>query len=74
MTDEKQPGVCGQPCEVYSRVCGYLRPVQQWNPGRKSEYAKRLMFRMAPQEAEYTEYDHEINAAINQRFEGSVGY
>jgi len=31
-------------CEVYSRVVGYLRPVQQWNKGRKAEYAMRKVF------------------------------
>lgn len=30
-----------QPCEVYSRVVGYLRPVKQWNPGKKAEYEMR---------------------------------
>ena len=25
-------------CEVYSRVVGYLRPVQQWNPGKQEEW------------------------------------
>jgi len=33
-----------QPCEVYSRVVGYLRPVQQWNKGKKAEYSKRKTF------------------------------
>jgi ribonucleoside-triphosphate reductase len=33
-----------QSCEVYSRVVGYLRPVQQWNKGKKAEYAKRKTF------------------------------
>jgi len=33
-----------QPCEVYSRVVGYLRPVSQWNKGKRSEYAERTMF------------------------------
>ncbi len=33
-----------QPCEVYSRVVGYLRPVQQWNKGKKSEYGLRKPF------------------------------
>jgi anaerobic ribonucleoside-triphosphate reductase len=33
-----------QPCEVYSRVVGYLRPVQQWNKGKKAEYAQRRTF------------------------------
>ena len=37
---------CGeaQPCEVYSRVVGYLRPVQQWNKGKKAEYYQRKPF------------------------------
>ena len=26
------------PCEVWSRVVGYFRPVQQWNIGKKSEW------------------------------------
>lgn len=31
----------GTPCEVYSRVVGYLRPVQGWNKGKKEEFALR---------------------------------
>ena len=27
--------------EVFSRVCGYLRPVQNFNPGKKAEWAVR---------------------------------
>ena len=30
-----------QPCEVWSRVVGYLRPVSHWNPGKQSEYGER---------------------------------
>ncbi len=37
-----------QPCEVYSRVVGYLRPVSQWNRGKKSEYDERVTFDLAP--------------------------
>lgn len=33
-----------QQCEVYSRVVGYLRPVQQWNKGKQAEYAERQEF------------------------------
>ena len=29
------------PCEVYSRVVGYIRPVNQWNKGKKAEYFDR---------------------------------
>lgn len=31
-------------CEVYSRVVGYIRPVQQWNDGKQAEYADRKEF------------------------------
>ena len=32
-------------CEVYSRVCGYLRPVQQWNSGKQQEYRERKEYK-----------------------------
>ena len=31
-------------CEVYSRVVGYLRPVQQWNEGKQEEFKDRVTF------------------------------
>jgi hypothetical protein len=33
-----------QPCEVFSRVVGYLRPVNQWNKGKKEEFKMRKEF------------------------------
>lgn len=33
--------VHGSKCEVYSRVVGYLRPVQNWNKGKKEEFGMR---------------------------------
>ncbi len=33
-----------QPCEVYSRVVGYIRPVQQWHKGKKQEFEERKEF------------------------------
>ena len=33
--------VHGTKCEVYSRVVGYLRPVQGWNKGKKEEFTLR---------------------------------
>jgi len=30
--------ICHAPCEVYTRIVGYLRPVEQWNKGKKAEY------------------------------------
>lgn len=31
-------------CEIYSRVVGYIRPVDQWNEGKQSEFADRVEF------------------------------
>ncbi|MFN3301913.1 MAG: anaerobic ribonucleoside-triphosphate reductase, partial [Patescibacteria group bacterium] len=36
-----------QPCEVYSRVVGYLRPVQQWNKGKQQEFKERKEFKIS---------------------------
>jgi len=38
--------VCGSSCEVYSRVVGYLRPVSQWNEGKKAEFELRKTFKV----------------------------
>jgi ribonucleoside-triphosphate reductase len=35
---------CGEETEVYSRIVGYYRPVQNWNAGKKSEYHSRKEF------------------------------
>ena len=32
---------CGAPAEIYSRITGYYRPVQNWNDGKLQEYANR---------------------------------
>lgn len=37
---------CGESCEVYSRVVGYIRPVQQWNKGKKKEFTDRKEFKL----------------------------
>lgn len=31
-------------CEVYSRVVGYIRPVEQWNEGKREEFKDRILF------------------------------
>ncbi len=36
--------------EVYSRVVGYLRPVEQWNAGKQEEFADRKVFRPVPED------------------------
>lgn len=39
---------CSARAEVYSRVVGYLRPVNQWNEGKVEEFNHRKTFRMVP--------------------------
>ncbi len=38
---------CGETTEVYSRITGYYRPVQNWNDGKRQEYADRLEYNIA---------------------------
>lgn len=45
--EHKQCPKCGVNCEVYSRVVGYLRPVDQWNDGKQAEFAIRKTFEKA---------------------------
>jgi ribonucleoside-triphosphate reductase len=33
--------ICGEDAEVYSRITGYYRPIQNWNDGKRQEYADR---------------------------------
>jgi len=35
-----------QECEVFSRIVGYLRPVNAWNPGKQAEFGDRKEFRV----------------------------
>jgi len=35
---------CQCPTEVYSRVVGYYRPVQNWNKGKRQEFDDRVPF------------------------------
>ena len=42
----RQCPTCGGRCEVYSRVVGYLRPVDQWNDGKREEFKLRKAIRL----------------------------
>lgn len=33
-------------CEVYSRVSGYFRPVNQWNKGKQEENRERIKYKL----------------------------
>ncbi len=35
---------CGSEAEIYARIVGYLRPVNQWNEGKRAEFAVRSRY------------------------------
>lgn len=35
---------CGDPTEIYSRITGYYRPVQNWNDGKMQEFVERKVY------------------------------
>ena len=39
---------CGKEAEVYSRITGYYRPVQNWNDGKTQEYKDRKLYEISP--------------------------
>ncbi len=41
---QERCSICNQETEIYSRVVGYLRPVKQWNNGKRAEFNMRKTF------------------------------
>jgi len=37
---------CPEKTEVYSRIVGFFRPVQQWNKGKQEEYSDRKEYQV----------------------------
>jgi len=44
------------PVEVYSRVVGYFRPVNQWNRGKQEEFKERKSYKFELENAALYEY------------------
>jgi len=44
--EHKKCPTCHKETEVYSRIVGYLRPVKQWNKGKKEEFKMRKEFKL----------------------------
>ena len=38
--------ICGKKAEVYSRITGYYRPIQNWNDGKTQEFKERKVYSM----------------------------
>lgn len=55
---------CGAKAEVYSRITGYYRPVQNWNEGKTQEYKNRRIYDIA--------HSRNLDAAISQTAEAAA--
>lgn len=63
---------CGATTEVYSRITGYYRPVQNWNDGKAQEYKKRKLYKMnfedeKSEKIEFLNNNDESNTIIDQK-------
>ena len=45
--EQKACPVCGKRTEIYSRITGYYRPVQNWNDGKSQEFKDRKVYNIA---------------------------
>lgn len=53
MTEQKTPSSDKRTrCETYSRVVGYLRPVNQWNDGKQEEFRLRTRYDQSTEASE----------------------
>ncbi len=43
---------CGMKTEIFSRVCGYHRPVKNWNKGKQEEFKDRKTYSPDPRKKE----------------------
>ena len=65
---------CGSACEVFSRIVGYLRPVSQWNDGKKKEFIDRKVFRfdnVAKKNSLYNRNENSDPVAVSAGDDGS---
>ncbi|MEF9921187.1 MAG: ribonucleoside triphosphate reductase [Erysipelotrichaceae bacterium] len=49
--------ICGETTEVYSRITGYYRPVQNWNVGKSQEYKERKVYDLGTSHLSKTHID-----------------
>lgn len=52
---------CGKRTEVYSRITGYYRPVQNWNDGKAEEYRERKTYNIKT-----SKFDPKVDGTINR--------
>ena len=51
---------CGKKTEVYSRITGYYRPVQNWNAGKSQEFKERKLYDIASSMSQFDNEKHGV--------------
>lgn len=60
-------GKCGLKTEVYSRVVGYYRPVEQWNKGKQEEFKRRRVFEVREEQlADSSRDEGEVSQGLEE--------
>lgn len=57
---------CGKKTEVYSRITGYYRTVQNWNNGKTQEFADRKEYVIEEEETKPTAFETAVNTAVDK--------
>ena len=55
---------CGEKTEVYSRITGYYRPVQNWNDGKTEEYKNRKLYDISASMAKFDKVERGVNKTV----------
>ena len=55
--------VCEEKTEVYSRITGYYRPVQNWNDGKSQEFKDRKIYKNPTKEETATAFDSALSGS-----------
>lgn len=57
---------CGKETEIYSRIVGYIRPIQQWNNGKRAEFDDRKTYKIAIGKKKEAEEEEPVMAGVTQ--------
>ncbi len=63
---------CGRRTEVYSRITGYYRPVQNWNDGKIQEFKERKVYNISELRSRKVEQAHNAAADAEKKNEDST--
>ena len=62
---------CGESTEVYSRITGYYRPVQNWNDGKAEEFRQRKLYNIEASNAPHHQQEEPIDKPVTHTTDGT---